>query len=54
MFKPAFWKHACCGDEEIDLKRQRSLLNSPQRTQEEHAGDIEDASDETLGNKAIR
>ena len=52
IFKPSFWKHACCGDE-TDLKRQRSLLNS-QPTQEDHAGDIEDVSDEMMGNKAIR
>ena len=52
IFKLSFWKHACCGDEATGLKRQRSLLNSP--TQEGHAVDIEDVSDEMMGNKVIR
>ena len=54
MFKLSFWKHACCGDDETRYKRQRSLLNSPQPTQEDHAGDIEGVSGEMMGNEAIR
>ena len=54
IFKLSFWKHAFCGDEETAMTRQRSLLNSPQPTQEDHAGDIEDVSYEMMGNKVIR
>ena len=54
IFKLAFWKHACCRDEDKGLTRQRSLLNSSQSTQEEHAEDIEDVSDGMMGNKVIR
>ena len=54
IFKLSFWKHACCGDEATGLKRQRSLLNSPQPTEEDHVGDIEDVSNEMMGNKVIR
>ena len=54
IFKLSFWKHVFCGDEETGLTRQRSLLNSPQPTQEDHAGDTEDVSDEMMGNKVIR
>ena len=45
IFKLCFWK---------GLTRQRSILNSPQRRQEDHAGNIEEVSDEMMGNKVIR
>ena len=54
IFKLSFWKHACSRDEDTGLARQRSLSNSPQPTQEDHAGDIEDVSDAMMGNKVIR
>ena len=54
IFKLSFWKHACCRDKETGLTRQRSIVNYPQPTQEHHAGDIEDVSDEMMGNKVIR
>ena len=54
IFQLSFWKHAYCGDKETNLTRQRSLLNYPQPIQEDHAGDIQDVSDEMMGNKVIR
>ena len=54
IFKLSFWKHFCCGDDETGLPRQRSFSNSPQPAQEDHAKDIEDVSDELMGNKVIR
>ena len=44
IFTLSFWK---------GLTRQRSLLNSPQPRQEDHAGDIEEVSYEMMGNKVI-
>ena len=54
IFKLSFWKHACCGDEETGLPRQRLLLNSPQPSQEDYAEDIDNVSDKLMGNKVIR
>ena len=45
IFTLSYWKR---------LTRQRSPLNSPQRRQEDHAGDIDEVSDEMMGNKVIR
>ena len=47
-------KHPPCGDKETGLTRQRSFLNSPQATQEDHRGDVEDVRDQMMGNRAIR
>ena len=55
MFKLSFWKQAsCCGNKKTGFAKQRSLLNYSKPTQEYHAGDIEDVSDEIMGNKVIR
>ena len=55
MFKLSFWKQAsCCGNKKTGFTKQRSLLNYSKPTQEYHAGDIEDVSDEIMGNKVIR
>ena len=53
MFKLSFWKQAfCCGNQKTGFTKQR--LNYSKPTQEDHAGDIEDVSDEIMGNKVIR
>ena len=55
IFKLSFWKQAsCCGNKKTGFTKQRSLLNYSKPTQEYHAGDIEDVSDEIMGNKVIR
>ena len=53
IFKLSFWKHFCCGSKRTGLTRPRSTLNSPQPTEEDHAGDIED-NKVMMGNKVIR
>ena len=54
IFKPSFWKHACSEDKQTGFTRHRSLLSSPQPTQEDHAGDKEDVTNKMMGNKVIR
>ena len=54
IFKLSFWKHVVSRNKGTGLAREISFLNSSQPILEDHAGDIEDASDGIMGNKVIR
>ena len=54
IFKLSFWKHVVSRNKGTGLTMEISFLNSSQPTLEDHAGDLEDASDGIMGNQVIR